>query len=282
MQFSLIAVGFEKYGSREALEQDAIKHLLDLYVKVNADADEDPAGRAEVAAFFMRMQDVRLNMHFDMYTGESRVSKESMDNALAQLDEMGLIEDEEVAKCVDLKKYKLGKAVVRKKDGTSIYLMRDIGGAIERYEKYKFDKMIYVISSQQDMHLLQFFKVLKLVGYEWADHLEHVNYGLVLGMSTQKGNQIIREATSVMHQHTKGNEDKCSSIEDPEATSQEIGITGVKVQDMAAKRMNIYTFNWDRMLSFEGDTGPYLQYALVGFCSISRKNAELFPLPPRS
>ncbi|GBE88787.1 arginyl-tRNA synthetase [Sparassis latifolia] len=310
-QFGLIAVGFEKYGSREALEQDAIKHLFDVYVKVNADADKDPAVKVEAAAFFKRMEDgdedalkdwrvwrdlsirkyegeyARLNVHFDVYTGESRVSKESMDNALAQLDEMGLIEDEEGAKRVNLEKYKLGKAVVRKKDGTSIYLTRDIGGAIERYEKYKFDKMIYVVSSQQDMHLSQFFKVLKLMGYEWADHLEHVNYGLVLGMSTRKGtvvflDQIIREATSVMHEHMKGNEDKYSSIEDPEATSQEIGITGIKIQDMAAKRINNYTFNWDRMLSFEGDTGPYLQYAHVRLCSISRKNPELFPLPPRS
>ena len=88
-------------------------------------------------------------------------------------------------------------------DGTSIYLTHDIGGAIERYDKYKFDKMIYVISAQQDLHLAQFFKVLQLIGYEWANNLEHVNYGLVLGMSTRKGtfvflDQIIREAASVM------------------------------------------------------------------------------------
>lgn len=126
-------------------------------------------------------------------------------------------------------------------DGTSIYLTRDIGGAIERYEKYKFDKMIYVVSSQQDLHLAQFFKVLKLMEFPWADRLEHVNYGLVLGMSTRKGtavflNEIIREAGSVMHEQMRKNEEKYKNVEEPETVAQEIGITGVKIQDMAAKR----------------------------------------------
>lgn len=126
-------------------------------------------------------------------------------------------------------------------DGTSIYLTRDIGGAIERYEKYKFDKMIYVVAAQQDLHLAQFFKVLELMGYDWAKNLEHVNYGLVLGMSTRKGtvvflDQIIREAASVMHEQMRKNEEKYNAIEDPEQVALEIGITGVKIQDMAAKR----------------------------------------------
>lgn len=126
-------------------------------------------------------------------------------------------------------------------DGTSIYLTRDIGGAIERYEKYKFDKMIYVVSSQQDLHLSQFFKILKLMEFPWADKLEHVNYGLVLGMSTRRGtvvflDQIIKEAASVMHEQMRKNEDKYNAIEDPEMVAQEVGISGVKIQDMAAKR----------------------------------------------
>jgi arginyl-tRNA synthetase len=126
-------------------------------------------------------------------------------------------------------------------DGTSIYLTRDIGGAVERYEKYKFDKMIYVISSQQDLHVAQFFKVLKLMDFEWADRLEHISYGMVKGMSTRKGtvvflDQIIREAASVMHEQMRKNEAKYAAIEDPEHVSQEVGITGIKIQDMAAKR----------------------------------------------
>ncbi|GLB42850.1 putative arginyl-tRNA synthetase [Lyophyllum shimeji] len=310
-QFGLIATGFEKYGSKEELEKDAIKHLLEVYVKVNKDAESDPNVKAEAAKWFKRMEDGdesalvnwrnwrelsvkkyeeqydRLNVHFDIYNGESMVGKEWQDKALERLNEMGLITDAEGAKIVDLAKWKLGSAVVRKKDGTSIYLTRDIGGAIERYEKYKFDKMIYVVSSQQDLHLAQFFKVLELMEFPWAKNLQHVNYGLVQGMSTRKGtvvflDQIIKEAASVMYEQMMKNEEKFAAVEDPEMVAQEIGITGVKIQDMAAKRINNYTFNWDRMLSFEGDTGPYLQYAHVRLASIGRKNPNLLPLPPPS
>ncbi|KAJ7716809.1 hypothetical protein DFH07DRAFT_861833 [Mycena maculata] len=310
-QFGLIATGFEKYGSQEELEKDAIKHLFDVYVKVNKDAEADPDVKVEAARWFKRMEDGeesalknwrvwramsvkkyaeeydRLNIEFDVYTGESMVGKEWQDKALTRLEEMGLIEDVDGAKIVNLEQWKMGKAVLRKRDGTSIYLTRDIGGAIERYEKYKFDKMIYVVSSQQDLHLAQFFKVLELMQFPWAASLQHVNYGLVQGMSTRKGtvvflDQIIKEAAQVMHDQMQKNEEKYKAVVDPETVSREIGITGVKIQDMAAKRINNYTFNWDRMKSFEGDTGPYLQYAHVRLSSISRKNPHLLPLPPPS
>jgi len=197
------------------------------------------------------------------------------------------VKDSDGAKVVDLEEYKLGKAVVRKKDGTSIYLTRDIGGAVERYDKYKFDKMIYVVASQQDLHLKQFFKVLSLLKYPWASDLEHVNFGMVQGMSTRKGtavflDQIIEEASRVMHEQMQTNEEKYKLIEDPEGTAKEIGITAIKIQDMSAKRINNYTFNWSRMLSFEGDTGPYIQYAHVRLSSMERKNPSLVPLPPSS
>ena len=245
----------------------------------------------------------RLNVCFDLYTGESEVAQKSMDRALTQLQEMGLIQDVEGGgQLIDLERYKLGKAIVKKKgkngdpfwllllfyvDGTSIYLARDIGGAMDRYEKYKFDKMIYVISSQQNLHVAQFFKVLQLMKFPWADSLVHINYGLVQGMSTRKGtvvflDQIIQEAAQVMHEQMQKNQEKYKAIEDPAATSQEIGISCVKIQDMTAKRINNYTFNWDRMLSFEGDTGSYLQYAHVRLSSMARKNAHLTPLPPPS
>jgi len=126
-------------------------------------------------------------------------------------------------------------------DGTSIYLARDIAGAIQRYEKYQFDKMIYVIASAQDLHTAQFFKALELLEFPWANRLEHVNFGLVHGMSTRKGTvvfleEIIKEAQSVMHDQMKKNEVKYAAVEDPETVAQETAITGIKIQDMAAKR----------------------------------------------
>ncbi|KAB5594249.1 Arginyl-tRNA synthetase [Ceratobasidium theobromae] len=307
-QFGMIAVGFDKYGSEEALARDAIKHLYDVYVKINADAKDDESVHDAARAYFKRMEDgdktalanwqrwrdlsidkykeeyARLNIAFDVYSGESQVGADTIREAVNKLTTMGLVSESKGAQVIDLEKFKLGKAVIQKQDGTSLYLTRDIAGAIERYEKYKFDKMIYVIASQQDLHCAQFFKTLELMEYPWAKNLEHVNFGMVLGMSTRKGtavflDDVIREATSVMKEKMMSNEEKYNAIEDPETVAQEIGLSSIKIQDMAAKRINNYSFNWSRMISFEGDTGPYLQYAHVRLSSISRKNPELLPLP---
>ncbi|KAG6809752.1 hypothetical protein H0H92_014867 [Tricholoma furcatifolium] len=237
--------GLEKYGSQEELEKDAIKHLFDVYIKVNKEAEGDSNVKVEAVKWFKRMEDgdeaalanwrvwrelsVKKyeeqydtpNVKFDIFNGESMVGKEWQDKALERLNSMGLITDADGAKIVDLSKWKLGSAVGRKKDGTSIYLTRDIGGAIERYEKYQVDEMIYVVSSQQDLHLAQFFKVLELMEFPWAKNLQHVNYGLVQGMSIRKGTV---------------NEEKFAVLEDPETVARKIGITGVKIQDMTAKR----------------------------------------------
>ncbi|GAA5850878.1 hypothetical protein JCM3766R1_005910 [Sporobolomyces carnicolor] len=310
-QFGILAVGFEKYGSEEELERDAITHLYDVYVKINADGETDATIHDRAREFFVRMEAgdehavglwkkfrdlsivkyketyARLNIYFDVYSGESQVSQSSQSNALEQLQRSGIVEESQGALVVDLESYKLGKTIVRKKDGTSVYITRDIGGAWERYEKYKFDKMVYVVASQQDLHLAQFFKVLDLMGYDWAKTLQHVNFGMVLGMSTRKGTavfleQILNESKKVMHDVMAKNEAKYQAIEDPDYTSDKLGITAVKIQDMSAKRINNYEFKWERMTSFEGDTGPYLQYAHVRLSSVERKNAPELVLPPPS
>ncbi|GAA5933177.1 arginine--tRNA ligase [Sporobolomyces koalae] len=310
-QFGILAVGFEKYGSEEKLREDAITHLYEVYVKINADGETDESIHERAREFFVKMEAgdehavglwkkfrdlsivkykdtyARLNIFFDVYSGESQVSQSSQSTALEKLQGAGIVEESQGALIVDLEKYKLGKTIVRKKDGTSVYITRDIGGAWERYEKYKFDKMIYVVASQQDLHLAQFFKVLDLMGYDWAKTLQHVNFGMVLGMSTRKGTavfleQILNESKRVMHEVMAKNEAKYNAIEDPDYTSDKLGITAVKIQDMSAKRINNYEFKWERMTSFEGDTGPYLQYAHVRLSSVERKNAPEIVLPPPS
>lgn len=221
----------------------------------------------------------RLNIQYDVYSGESQVSKEAMDTVSKLMKEKGVSEESEGALIVDFVKHgakKLGKAIVQKKDGTSLYLTRDIGAAMERHEKYKFDKMIYVVATQQDLHLQQLFKILDLLGFEWAKKCQHVNFGMVLGMSTRKGtvvflDDILQEAKERMHDVMRKNEDKYSQVEDPEYIASTVGRTGVMIQDMSGKRINNYTFDMDRMTSFEGDTGPYLQYAHTRLCSIMRK-----------
>ncbi|ORY85012.1 mitochondrial and cytoplasmic arginine-tRNA ligase Rrs1/Mrs1 [Protomyces lactucae-debilis] len=325
-QYGLLALGYEAFGNEEELKQDAIKHLYDVYVQINAQATaEEDAEKARkvkceeegtpyepretlhdrARAYFKAMEDgseaelavwrkfrdlsivkleqtyARLNIHYDFYSGESQVPQKRMDDAMELLKQKELIVEEKGALLVDLipANKKLGRAIVQKRDGTTLYLTRDIGEVQDRWEKYKFDKMIYVVAAQQDLHLAQLFKICELMGYEFADRLQHVNFGMVLGMSTRKGtavflDQILEEAKATMYAVMQKNEVKFNQIEDPEHVADVVGITAVMIQDMSGKRINDYAFAWDRMTSFEGDTGPYLQYAHSRLCSVQRKNPE--------
>ena len=188
----------------------------------------------------------RLNIHYDYYSGESQVETERMDQAAKQLETSGVSEMSAGAVIVDLTKNpktkKLGKALVRKKDGSSLYLTRDIGEAVKRHELYHFDRMIYVVASQQDLHLAQLFKILELMGHqEIADKCQHINFGMVAGMSTRSGNvrfldDILQEVGEKMHEVMQKNQTKYEQVEDPEKTADTLGITAVMVQDMTGKR----------------------------------------------
>jgi len=227
----------------------------------------------------------RLNIRYDDYSGESQVKDESMEQVAKIMWEKKVCEDSEGAVIVDLTPHskKLGKAVVKKKDGTSLYLTRDIGAAIERVEKYHFDRMIYVVASQQDLHLAQLFKIEELMGRkDISEKCQHINFGMVMGMSTRKGtakflDDILRDVGDKMHEVMKGNQAKYEQVADPVQTADILGISAVMVQDMKGKRINHYTFDMDRMTSFEGDTGPYLQYAHARLCSIYRKATAADP-----
>ena len=190
----------------------------------------------------------RLNIHFDVYSGESQVEMSRMEKAVKQLSASGLSEDSKGAVIVDLTKSKdknikkLGKALVKKTDGSSLYLTRDIGEAVKRYELYHFDKMLYVVASQQDMHVAQLFKILELMGNnEVSEKCQHVNFGMVQGMSTRRGtvkflDDILRDVGEKMHEVMRRNEKKYVQVVDPEQTADTLGITAVMVQDMKGKR----------------------------------------------
>ncbi|PWN38102.1 arginyl-tRNA synthetase [Meira miltonrushii] len=321
-QFGLLAVAWKKMGSEEELRKDAVTHLYNIYVAINKEAEENPDLHTQARAFFKKMEDgdeeavglwrkfrdlsikkyeqtyARLNIHFDVYSGESQVRKESIQEVVEKLRESPYCEREDNgALLIDLKKYKLEKAIVERSDGTPLYITRDLGEANQRWAKFKeqhgkgFDKMIYVVASQQDLHLGQFFKVLELLGYDYADpkegRLQHINFGMVLGMSTRKGtavflDHILDETKENMHDVMRKNADKYEQIIDKERTADIVGMTAVKIQDMTGRRGNNYNFDWSRMLSFEGDTGPYLQYNHVRLCSVERRVAETdgIELPP--
>ncbi|KAK4451023.1 arginine--tRNA ligase [Podospora aff. communis PSN243] len=326
-QYGLLALAFEKYGDEEALAQDPINHLFQLYVRINNDmsAEKEELAKKKEAGediteleansldeqarrYFKKMTDrdeaalaqwkrfrdlsivrykktyARLNISFDEYSGESQVTEEAMDKMGKLMEEKGICKEDNGAMLVDFPSLVPGKEgkrlerpLVRKKDGTALYLTRDISELLGRHEKYKFDKMIYVVAVQQDLHLKQLFKIIELLGFkDIADKCQHINFGMVKGMSTRKGtvkflDDILRDVGETMHDVMRKNETKYQQVENPEQTADTLGISSVMVQDMTGKRINDYTFNMEAMTSFEGDTGPYLQYAHARVSSIRRK-----------
>ena len=190
----------------------------------------------------------RLNIHYDHYLGESQVEMWRMERAMKELRDSGLSEDSKGAVIVDLTKHKdpkvkkLGKALVRKTDGSTLYLTRDLAEAVKRNEVFQPDKVLYVIASQQDLYMSQFFKILELMGHgEIVKKYQHVNFGMVLGMSTRKGtakflDDILRDVGEKMHEVMQKNQSKYEQVENPEQTADTLGITAVMVQDMTGKR----------------------------------------------
>lgn len=197
----------------------------------------------------------RLNIDFDVYSGESQIKEESLSNAYQLMEKSGVSEKSENAVIVDFTKHgakKLGKAVVIRKDGTPLYLTRDIAAIVERDEAYHFDKMLYVVAQQQELHLAQLFKVTELTGQkDLASRCQHISFGMVRGMSTRKGtvkflDDILRDVGDKMHEVMKKNTVKYEQVENPEETADILGITSVMVQDMTGKR---YDPDWRASIS---------------------------------
>lgn len=311
-QYGLLAIGFERFGSREELQSNPIRHLFEVYVKISAineaeiKAHEADASAPTVVddaarAYFARMEAgdadalkmwsefrslsiveyekiyKRLGVSFDIFSGESQVS-DGMEAAFEVMKAKNLLFVNDGATLIDLEPYgkALGKCLIKKRDGTSLYITRDVAAAKGRFDKHQFDKMIYVVGDAQMHHFAQLFQVLKLMDYDWAARCEHVGFGLVNGMSTRKGTavfleDILAEAKDVMLEVMKKNEDKFKEVPDPETAADIVGMSAVIVQDLSAKRRKNYDFNWDRMTAFEGETGPYLQYSHARLSSIMRK-----------
>ncbi|KAK4166816.1 arginine--tRNA ligase, cytoplasmic [Cladorrhinum sp. PSN259] len=270
------------------LEANSLDEQARRYFRKMTDRDPD------ALAMWKRFRDLsiirykqtyaRLNIHFDEYSGESQVSEVEMEKVGREMEEKGIAKEDKGAMIVDFQELipgkegkRLEKPIVKKRDGTALYLTRDISELLNRHKKYNFDHMIYVVASAQDLHLKQLFKIIELLGHkEIADKCQHINFGLVLGMSTRKGtvkflDDILRDVADKMHETMRKNETKYNQVENPEATADVLGISSVMIQDMTGKRINNYTFNMDQMTSFEGDTGPYLQYAHARIASIKRK-----------
>lgn len=240
-------------AAADELNNTGVDERARKYFKMMVDGDESALDqwRRFRDLSILRYKDTyaRLNIHFDWYSGESQVPESKMAEAAQTLAEKGIGEDSNGAVIIDFTKHVPGKAgkslekpIIRKRDGTALYLTRDISELLERHEKYDFDHMIYVVASAQDLHLKQLFKIIELMGEtEIAKKVQHVNFGLVLGMSTRKGtvkflDDILKDVGDHMHEVMKKNETKYAQVEDPDAVADILGISSVMVQDMTGKR----------------------------------------------
>lgn len=292
-QFGLVGVGFEKYGSAAEMERDPIKHLYDVYVKINEDAREDEAVHEEARLFFKKMEQgdeqclglwrqfrelsvqrykalyEEMNVYFDVYSGESFYGEKAL-QAVEGKEYVTACEDG--SKIADLGP--LGKVVLMKSNGSTLYITRDIAAAEERIAKYRPDKMIYVVASQQILHLKQLFKILEIEGHS-PDVFEHVSFGMVKGMSTRRGtvvflSDIIDAAQEAVLEKMKANTEKYEQVADSEKTSRILAMSTIIIQDFKAKRIKDYEFDMERNTAFVGDTGPYIQYTHCRVASIAR------------
>ena len=299
-QFGMLIVAYKLWGDKTAVEADPISELLKLYVRINAEAEEKPELDEEARQWFKKLEDgdqealelwqwfrdeslvefnriyEKLDVHFDSFNGEAFYN-DKMDEAIQILEEKGLLQESKGAQIVDLESYNLPPALIRKTDGATLYITRDMATAMYRKRTYDFVKSIYVVGQEQINHFKQLKAVLKEMGFDWSDDMTHVTFGLVTKdkkkLSTRKGNIILLEPTldEAILRALSQIEAKNPNLENKEEVAHAVGVGAVKFFDLKTDRDNGYDFDLEAMVSFEGETGPYVQYAYARIQSILRK-----------
>lgn len=300
-QFGKLIVAYKLWGNKEAVEKDDIKELSRIYVKFHQEAENKPELNDEARGWLVKMQEGdkealdlwkwfceismkefnriydRLNITFDSYAGESFYN-DKMAAVVEEIKNKGLLTESEGAKIVNLEEYNMPPCLILRSDGGTLYPTRDISAALYRKNTYNFHKNLYITALDQNLHFAQWFKVLELMGYDWAaDELVHIPFGLVsLGdgkLSTRKGhvvlmedilNQAVEKALTII-------EEKNPDLENKEKIAEQVGIGAVIFDDLYNSRIKNVVFDLDRMLSFEGETGPYVQYTHARACNILKR-----------
>ena len=300
-QFGKMITAYRRWGNEEEVKKEPIKTLLSYYVRFHQEAENDPSLDQEARETFAKLEhgeeeEVRiwkwfreeslkeftrvydmLGITFDSYNGESFYS-DKMPAVIQELRDKGLLQESQGAQIVDLSQWNMSPALITKSDGTSLYITRDIAAAIYRKKTYDFYKCIYVVASQQNLHFQQWFKVLDLMGYEWSKDCIHVNFGLVSledgTMSTRNGRVVFLEdvLNRAVEKTAEIVREKGVNTESIEETSKTVGIGAVIFQELSNSRIKDYVFNWDNVLNFDGETGPYVQYTHARAASVL-KNA---------
>lgn len=300
-QFGMLIVAYKKWGSEEAVRSHPIDELLKLYVRINAETKNHPELDEEAREWFRKLENndeealalwqwfrdeslmefnrlyAELGIDFDSYNGEAFYN-DKMEEVVQLLAEKGLLEESKGAQVVNLEKYGIEHpALIKKSDGATLYITRDLAAAIYRKRTYDFAKAIYVVGQEQTAHFKQLKAVLAEMGYAWSKDIQHVSFGLVTKngqkLSTRKGNVILLEPTiaEAVKRSLAQIDTKNPDLVNKEAVAHAVGVGAIKFYDLKTDRTNGYDFDLEAMVSFEGETGPYVQYAHARIQSILRK-----------
>lgn len=299
-QFGKLIVAYKNWGSKEAVEERGIAELMELYVKFHTEAEQDETLIEQARAWFVKMEqgdeealliwqwfkDISmieyrrayqlLGVEFDSYNGES-FYRDKTPAVIERLENAHLLKESEGAYIVDLEEYDMAPCIIKKADGGSIYATRDLAAIFYRKETYDFVKCLYVTGQEQKLHFAQVFKVIELLGNDWAaSQLIHIPYGLVslegAKLSTRSGNiiyaeDILLEAISKVKEVI---EEKNPELENKDEVAKMVGVGAIIFNDLYNQRIKDVSFKWEKILNFEGETGPYVQYTYARCSSLLR------------
>ena len=302
-QFGKMICAYRHWGRKEDVINEPIKTLLGYYTKFHEEVETHPELDDEAREIFTKLEHGEpeevelwqwfrdeslkefnrvykmLGIEFDSYNGESFYS-DKMPRFVKELEEKGLLQESRGAHIVDLEKYGLGVALITKSDGSTLYITRDIAAAVYRKETYDFYKNIYVVASQQNLHFQQWIQILELMGYEWARDCVHVPFGLVSleegTMSTRHGRVVFLEdvLNRAVEQTKEIIRDKGVNTDNIDETARQVGIGAVIFNELSNNRIKDYVFSWGKVLDFNGETGPYVQYTYARCASVLRNAGE--------
>ncbi|MCL2708454.1 MAG: arginine--tRNA ligase [Defluviitaleaceae bacterium] len=299
-QFGKLITAYLRWGDKDEIERDGLDGLTKLYVRFHAEADADKALEDEARAWVVRMQDgdtqglslwrwfyelsmkeferiyKKLNVTFDVTLGESEYN-DKMRAVADELSSKGLLKESDGAMIVDLEDYGMPPCLILRSDGGTLYPTRDIASAFDRRARYDFHKSLYVTANEQVLHFAQWMKVIELMGYDWAKDMAHIPYGLYIfetgKMSTRRGevikmdellNEAVGKTLEIINEKNPG-------LENKEAVAEKVGVGAVIFNKLYNSRIKDVVFSWERMLNFDGETGPYVQYAHARACSVLEK-----------